>query len=165
MLTRLVVGYDMKLRKSNFLSTGQWVETRSALLSMPSGTVTPSAGLIVHQLNGYQGHIVVQTKGEGQIQDDLGITYKVSISGVSIYDDDQGFMTERVWSLVGKRTADAFDGVGFSLVDYHHAGQLRMLGDEERVEVGPTREVRVAGQKRKDEEALLALPLWEPVRP
>jgi hypothetical protein len=179
LLSRLVVGYDMKLRKSNFLSTGQWVENRSSLLTMPpyqvpnpqrsglpsldvlaSGTVAPSSGLIVHQLNGYQGHVVVQTKGEGQIQDELGINYTAELTGVAIYDEDRGFMRERVWSLVARRTAESFDTWGFALVDYSHSGMLRMLGDDELAEVGPTRSVALPNQPKTQ-----GMPLWKPLRP
>jgi hypothetical protein len=157
-LSRLVVGFDMKLRKSNFLETGQWVENRSALLSMPSVSLSPASGLVVHQLNGFDGHILVQTKGEGQILGDDGSNYAVEINGVSIYDEDQGFMTERVWSLVGRRTAESFFAYGTALADYAHAGRLRMLGDTEKVDVGPTREVRFPNMKGKED-----LALWTPI--
>ncbi|MFT7521998.1 MAG: hypothetical protein ACI9MC_004150 [Kiritimatiellia bacterium] len=173
LLSRLVVGYDMKLRKFNYLATGQWVENRSALLSMPStcgggqsgadctgGTLTPASGLIVHQLNGYQGHLVVQTKGEGQIQGDGGQMYKAELSGVTIYDEEEGYMTERVWSLTAKATADAQATFGLGLVDYHHSGVLRLLNEGERVEIVDTTEVRIPSQKNKGH-----LPLWKPLRP
>lgn len=157
-LSRLILGFDMKLRKSNFLSTGQWVENRSGLLSMPSNTLTPASGLVVHQLNGYKGHIVVQTKGEGQILDDNGANYAVDLSGVSIYDEEQGFMTERVWSLVGRRTAESFMTYGTAVADYAHSGRLRMLGDEEQVDVGPTQELTFPNMKGKE-----SLSPWVPL--
>jgi hypothetical protein len=157
-MARLVLGFDMKLRKSNYLSTGQWVELRTGLLAMPSSTLTPASGLIVHQLNGYNGHIVVQTKGEGQIQDDNEAMYAVQLNGVSIYDEDEGFMTERVWSLVGTRTADSFMSFGTMMADYSHAGRLRLLGPTQKVDVGPTREVTYPGAKGKEH-----LPLWAPI--
>lgn len=161
LLSRMVVGYDMKLRKSNYLASGQWVETRSALLSMPSSTLTPASGLIVHQLNGYRGHVIVQTKGEGQIQDDAGVSYKAEITGVSVYDDDEGYMTERVWALRATPTAG-----GGSLFDtangpsYMHSGVLRLLGDVEVADVGPTREVALPANA-----ASRGLPVWTPVEP
>lgn len=164
-LSRLVVGFDMKLRKSNFLSTGQWVETKSSLLSLPSSTLTPASGLVVHQLNGYKGHIVVQTKGEGQIMEidsSSGdeYSYSVDLSGVAIYDEEQGFMTERVWSMRAQRTASSFQEQGLTQGLYSHSGILRMLGDKERVNVGPTREVRTSDIVRQE-----GLPAWEPVLP
>lgn len=164
-LSRIVVGFDMKLRKANFLSTGQWVETKSALLSMPSATLSPANGLIVHQLNGYRGHIVVQTKGEGQIAmvgDDpsADINYTAELNGVAIYDEDEGFMTERVWSMQAEQTASTFQEFGMTQGVYSHSGALRMLGEKERVDVGPTREVRTPTAGR-----LPGLDLWEPVRP
>lgn len=163
-LSRLVVGFDMKLRRANFLRTGQWVENRTALLSMPSTTLSPASGLIVHQLNGFEGHVVVQTKGEGQIMDDQGVTYKVDLNGVSIYDQDEGYMTERVWSLVGIRTADSYMTYGTMMGDYGHFGRLRMLGDDEQVDVGPTQEVRMQGRvRRRDKKHVEQLPLWVPL--
>jgi hypothetical protein len=159
-MSRLVVGYDMKLRKANYLSSGQWVETRSALLSMPSSTLAPSSGLIVHQLNGYKGHVVVQTKGEGQMVDDQGVTYKADITGVSIYDDDEGYMTERVWMLVARPTVST--GGNFdtgNTPSYTHSGVLRLLGDAEVVDVGPTRRVGAPGADADD------FPPWVPLEP
>lgn len=183
LVSRMVVGFDMKLRKTNYLSTGQWVESRTALLSLPAfrvespaerlddpgnssahlqvGTATPASGTVVHQLNGYRGHVIVQTRGEGQVQDERGVNYKVDLTGVSVYDDDGGYMTERVWSLVAKRTAESYETWGTALVDYSHAGVLRLLGDEEMADVGPTRRVWIEGQGGYAAGA----PLWEPVRP
>jgi len=167
LLSRLVVGFDMKLRKANYLSTGQWVEYRSALLSMPSSTLTPASGTVVHQLNGYNGHTVVQTKGQGQmmITGDNGdgsgdITFTLKLNGVSIYDDDEGFMTERVWSLAAERTAGSFDRWDAGAGAYAHSGVLRMLGEKERAPVGPTREVVLPGFNNP-----LSRAAWEPVRP
>lgn len=162
-LSRLVVGFDMKLRKGNFLSTGQWVENRTALLSMPSITLTPASGLVVHQLNGFEGHTVVQTKGEGIIMDDAGVTYKVDLNGVSIYDQDEGFMTERVWSLVGIRTADSYMTYGTMMGDYGHFGRLRMLGPDQEVDVGPTREVRLGQSRKRDLKKMKDAPMWIPL--
>ena len=163
-LTRIVVGFDMKLRKANFLATGQWVENRSALLSMPSTTLTPASGLVVHQLNGYKGHLVVQTKGEGQIIVDLNdgtsVNYLSELSGVSIYDEENGYMTERVWSLVARQTASSFQEYGSTNANYSHSGLLRMLGEDEKVDVGPTQEVGTDTAARKP-----GLPTWKPVRP
>jgi hypothetical protein len=157
-LSRLVIGFDMKLRRTNFLESGQWVENRSSLLSMPSVTLTPSSGLVVHQLNGFDGHIVVQTKGEGQILGDENVSYIVQLNGVSIYDEREGFMTERVWSLVGERTAESYMTFGTMLGNYSHCGWLRMLGADEKVDVGPTRELKFPGM---DDKADLAP--WVPI--
>ena len=157
-LSRLVSGFDMKLRRWNNLGEGQWVEYKSNLLAMPSTTLTPSSGLIVHQLHRFQGHTVVQTVGEGQIMDDLENTYVVDLQGVSIYDLLEGYMTERVWYVYGERTSSSFMQSGMRTGDYWHSGRLLMLDDDQVIDVGPTRRVAAPFQDADD-----GTPPWVPI--
>jgi len=142
LLKRMIVGYDMKLRKNNFLSTGQWVEYQSPLLELPGSVSTSAAGMIIHQLDRYKGHLVVQTVGKGSmkmgVESDTDSFMTAVLQGVSIYDEESGFMTERVWYLMGTPTAATLGGKSLG---YWHAGRLRMLDQDEQVDVGPTRQV------------------------
>ena len=149
LIFRMMAGFDMKLRKNNFLKTGQWVEYRSPLMDMP-GSMRANMGsaLIVHQLDPYMGHLIVQTVGKGslKIDDTAGEsygdvpTYGMVIEGVSVYEKEGGFMTDRVWYVAGRPTANFF-----ASSNYFQAGRLRMLGENQQVNVGPTRQVSMPG--------------------
>ncbi len=144
-LSRLIAGWDMKLRRGNFLGEGQWVEYDNQLLAMPSHMRSLAGGIVVHQLHKYKGHRVVQTVGEGHLLDDLNYSYKVDLQGVSVYDYDEGYMTERVWYVYGERTAAGFYAAGTASLDYWHAGRLLMLEPDQEFDVGPTRALAPPG--------------------
>ena len=153
-LSRVVVGFDMKLRKGNQLNEGKWIEYNSALMTMPvpaEVTGTSGSSMLVHYLNRYQGHVLVQSIGKGLIslprfasadgvESDLNMQCK--FIGVSIFDADEGYMTERVWSLNGEATASAI----FSTNAYTHAGRIRLLGEKDAPDVGPTRPVKAPNE-------------------
>lgn len=206
-LSRVVVGFDMKMQKLNQLNEGKWIEYHSALMSMPlpsGSTATRASSTLIHYLNRYKGQILVQSIGKGMIevpplgasgetdrdrlmgedallnaanadyssggksgdsistdlgsgpgaQDDgggsessngwtfEGYTYETNLKGVSIYDPDEGFMTERVWVLEGKPTAAA----GLNTRKYWHAGRITMLGETDHPDVGATRVIAPRGQ-------------------
>jgi len=153
LLLRMVAGFDMKLRKTNFLKTGQWVEYRSPLFDMPGTTRSNmSSALVVHQLDPYKGHIVVQSVGKGSVVPDTGTeiadmsrSYAMNMEGVSIYQEAGGFMTDRVWYVTGSPT-----GNFWSSSRYFSAGRLEMLGPDQKIDVGPTRQVRLPKQKTED---------------
>ena len=154
-VSRLVTGYNLKLQKFNQLHEGKWVEYNSNLMSIPlPNGVSGSMGsnILQHYLNRYRGHVVVQSIGKGTTVVE-GITISTDLIGVSIFDDRQGFMTERVWALEGTPTASSF----FESRSYFHAGRLTMLGTEDRPDVGPTRIVNGRSQTYD------FLPVWEPI--
>jgi hypothetical protein len=211
-LSRVTVGFDMKMQKFNQLHEGKWMEYHSALMSMPvpnSGDAPRASSTLIHYLNDYQGHILVQSIGRGMIEVPAlsggqdpnanafgsagsasslpsaqsaglsaisgsnggngatpgeesdqatqwtlpSITYETNLIGVSIYDRDEGFMTERVWALEGKPTASA----GLNNRGYWHAGRITMLGKDDHPSVGPTRIVSPRGQH------IAGMPAWDPV--
>ncbi len=168
-LSRVVVGFDMKMQPMNQLHEGKWIEYHSRLMSMPvraNSTGTRSSSTLVHYLNRYDGHVLVQSIGEGIIElppiplsapivapmtewtdgqrplPELVYLYDTDFVGVSLYDPTEGFMTERVWALEAKATASAQFNVG----QYWHAGRITRLGDLERPDVGPTRVVGLRGK-------------------
>lgn len=150
LLARMMAGFDMKLRKWNNLSEGQWVEYNPELMAMPTPDFVASRGssILIHQLNKYRGERVVQSVGRGTISfgDGAGENFfSTRFNGVSIYDGDEGYMTERVWSLFGTPTASSAMADGSAGAPYWHAGRIRILGDGEQVDVGPTEEVAMPG--------------------
>ena len=156
LLVQTLAGFDMKLRRHNYLSTGQWVEYRSPLLSLP-GNDQPSLGnaLIVHQLDRYRGHVLVQTVGEGMYLHELKtahsirpVHYHLELDGVAIYSEANGYMTDRVWSVSGLPSASQF-----TTAPYYAVGRIQQLGHHQVVRIGPSRQI-----KRHDERT--AVPQW-----
>ncbi|MBT3218761.1 MAG: hypothetical protein HN348_06685 [Proteobacteria bacterium] len=145
-MVRAMVGFDMKLRKFNNLNEGQWVEYNPRLMSMPTPDSIPTRGssMLVHQLNIYRGERVVQSVGKGTVtygEDAMANFFRVSFNGVSIYDVEEGYMTERVWSMFGAATSSSAIATFGAPPPYWHAGRIRILDNEEQVDLGPTSHV------------------------
>jgi hypothetical protein len=155
-MSRVVVGFDLKLRKFNQLHEGKWTEYNSALMSMPvppqfSGVAGSS--MLVHYLNKYQGQVLVQSIGKGGVnvpinqslaggQGDRQLNFITELIGVSIFDPEEGYMTERVWSLTGSSSGSNLFNAG----TYSHAGRIRMLGTKEQPNLGATGLVNAPGE-------------------
>ncbi len=194
-LSRVSVGFDMKMQKFNQLHEGKWIEYRSRLMSMPlpaDSTGTQSNSTVINYLSFYKGQVMVQSIGEGLIVvPQLGsphealmsnfsgaatsteggptagewgesehtefvtpeTNYDTSMTGVSIYDADEGFMTERVFAVEGKPTASAL----FNSGNYWHAGRIRILGEGEKPSLRMTGIISPRGQPQP------GLPKWVPI--
>lgn len=139
-MSRVVVGFDLKLRKYNQLNEGKWTEFNSALMTMPlppSITGVAGSSMLVHYLNKYQGQVLVQSIGKGGVNvpwGEMQLNFTTELIGVSIFDPEEGYMTERVWSLTGTSNASNL----FSKGSYAHAGRIRMLGAKEAPNLGST---------------------------
>lgn len=155
-LSRVVVGFNLKMQKFNQLHEGKWQEFNSTVLTMPLPSGVPGAigsNLLVHYLNRYQGHVLVQSIGRGSTN--VGDTlYTLNYTGVSIFDPNDGFMTDRVWALEGEPTASALFAAA---AHYFHAGKIRLLGSAEHPDVGLSRPVN--GRKQSSD----LLPAWQPL--
>jgi len=163
LLMRMVAGFDMKLRRNNFLKTGQWVEYRSPLFDMPGASRANMGGaLVVHQLDPYKGHIVVQSVGKGSVAIDgeADLSYAMNMEGVSIYQLEGGFMTDRVWFVTGAPT-----GNFWSQTRYFSAGRLEMLAEKQVVDVGAVRQVFMNPTKIKLEgsDVEVEMPVWKSI--
>jgi hypothetical protein len=207
-LSRVSVGFDMKMQKFNQLHEGKWIEYRSRLMSMPlpaNSTATQSNSTVINYLSFYKGQVMVQSIGEGLIsvpalgsaagerwggfssaststpsgasQGSGGLgsdapseskgwgdstpqsfevpetNYDTSLVGVSIYDPDEGFMTERVFAVEGKPTASAL----FNNGTYWHAGRIRILDETEKPSLRMTAIISPRGQP------ISGLPKWVPI--
>jgi hypothetical protein len=166
MLASFMDGFDMKLRKWDRLGQGQWVEYDSALMRMPMSDIgSQGSSLVVNQLGELDGYTVVQSKGRGLLQipsdeQNVGIAggiaaFDCKLNGVSVYDRDDGYMVERIYSLMGRATAST-DGVGALI---WRAGRLRQLDEGERPSVGPTREI-APPEHAKTSRDVSGLPVW-----
>lgn len=162
-LDRLMSGFHLKLRKFNQLNEGDWLEYNSTLMSMPAPVnITPAGtNMVKHYLNRFEGHTLVQSIGRGMVSVPLDRetktsgpeaikNYKLDLIGVSIFDIDEGYMTERVWALEGTVTAGAFFDDG----GYWYAGRIEMLDEDERPDLGPTQVINNRGEED------LNLPPW-----
>ncbi|MEZ4322907.1 MAG: hypothetical protein R3F61_35910 [Myxococcota bacterium] len=83
-----------------------------------------------------------------------GLTWRLSMDGVSIYNIDNGIMEERVWSMKGIPTA-----ANPSLLEYWYSGRIQLLGADDEVDVGPTRQVSYPSLE------IEGLPVWLPADP
>lgn len=163
-MTRVIVGYNMRLRKFKDLSEGVWVEYNSSLMSIPTQDATSrGTSTLVHKLEMLDGHATVESRGRGMIATgDLGSTagsyFETDYSGVSVYDRKEGFMTERVWTLTGTPTSSSTYSAFEQGRPYRHLGRLRIIdSDTEMPEVGPTRQVSQPGIEH------VILPAWRPL--
>jgi hypothetical protein len=138
-LSRVVVGFNLKMQKYNQLHEGKWVEYNSSVMTMPlppgvSGS--PGSNMLVHHLNHYRGHVIVQSIGKGmtsvEVEQGKVVQFTTDFIGVSTFDDQEGFMTERVWALEGTSTAGAI----FDQGRYFNAGKITMLGTADRPDLG-----------------------------
>jgi hypothetical protein len=105
--------------------------------------------------------MVVQSVGQGTSvigEEDQENAYVLKFDGVSIYDEDSGIMTERVWAMRGKATASSQIAEGWNTARYFYVGRIRMMGSDEVLRLGPS--VRVVAPRAKDE---TGLPQWEPL--
>jgi hypothetical protein len=164
-MSRVIVGYDMRLRKFKDLSEGVWVEYNSSLMSIPRlDASSRGTSTLVHKLEMRDGHATVESRGRGLIATgDSGARgvmgmFDTDYSGVAVYDRVEGFMTERVWALRGMPTASSTFSTFGEGNEYHHVGRLRIIDDENEVpEVGPTRQCSPPGVPHA------LLPAWLPL--
>lgn len=151
-LGRLIIGFDMKLRKQRYMHSGQWVEYNPLLMTMPKPfeMATQGSSMLVHKLDVWKQHRIVQSLGKGVIsygQDESQNTFKAELNGVSIYDDDEGFMTERVWSLVARATAGSAMAFGAQPRPFWQSGRIRHLGENDKPDIGDTLQVVLPGNE------------------
>lgn len=155
-LSRVVVGFNLKMQKFNQLHEGKWQEFNSTVLTLPLPAGTPGSigsNLLVHYLNRFQGHVIVQSIGRGSTN--VGDTiYTLDYTGVSVFDPNDGFMTDRVWALEGAPTASTMFA---AQSHYFHAGKIRLLGSDDHPDVGGSRPVN--GRRQES----LLLPAWTPI--
>lgn len=155
-LARVVVPFHLRLPKT-VRPGARWFDQRSQIFTMPSSKqASVGAGTVAHYLDPYQGRLLVQSIGRAQVKlpgkiarstDTFGmitereqgaLRFALDLDSVAVFDPDTGIMVERVWSVMGRST-------GSSAVTrdahYHHVGQLRLLGEHDRPDVGATKMV------------------------
>lgn len=155
-LSRVVVGFNLKMQKFNQLHEGKWQEYNSSVLTMPLPAGVPGSigsNLLVHYLNRFEGKVIVQSIGRGStnVGDSL---YTLNFTGVSVFDPNDGFMTDRVWALDGEPTASTLFA---AQAHYFHAGKIRLLGSGDHPDCGLSQPVN--GRRQES----LLLPAWPPI--
>jgi hypothetical protein len=139
LLSRVIVGFDMKLENHDFLEQGFWVEYSSALMSIPAPDETSmGSSMLIHRLSKIDGNLIAESRGKGLISifDDQNFT--TSFAGVAVYDEDTAYMTERVWVLKGIPTANTWMDL-----PYWHAGRIIQLDPDQKPSLGETRLVHL----------------------
>lgn len=143
LMSRVIVGFDMKLQNYDFMEQGFWVEHTSALMSIPIEDVaTQGNSMLIHRLSTVDGHLVVESRGKGVISFAVGDSdasrnsFLSSFAGVAIYDSHDAYMTERVWVMKGVPTSSSY-----LEMPYWNAGRIVQLKDDQKPSVGPTQEV------------------------
>lgn len=141
-MRRVIVGFDMRLRKWNTMGEGEWVEYSSQLMTLPTLDNTASQGnsVVIHRLRKIDGHLTVETRGRGLLAIPFGdqpATYDGRLASVAVYSYDDGYMTERVWAMYAKATAQNYLAEGGNS-QYWHAGRIRQLDPSEKPELGKT---------------------------
>lgn len=176
LLVRLMAGFHLKLPPRNQIRQGQWLEYDSKLFAMPvvldarrgnfydakrgAAVVNTMGGsYVIHQLDRFRGHLVVQSVGKGTVKvgsEDGGCEnfFKLDLDGVSIFDESSGIMSERVWSLRGRTTAGSCLADGRADPIYFHLGRMQMLDEDQHPDVGTTELIARPGN------VVSTLPVW-----
>lgn len=134
---------------------------RSGAFMSTAGASMGSSQLI-HQFNRYRGLNIVQSTGRAAITigdlEGLHNTWDVQFDGVSIYNLDNGVMTERVWSSVGTITAGSTWAEGGAGSGYFTFGQFRLLEEQDKPAIGDGHLVSPPRQPME------GLPTWLPIK-
>ena len=88
-----------------------------------------------------------QEVNESEVQD---VLYSAQFSGVAVYEPKEGVMIERVWMMNASPN-------GVQTVAVWHAGRLRILGEDEKADVGPSELVAAPGQSTENRPAWVAM--------
>lgn len=142
-MSRVIVGFDMKLKDYNFLEQGIWTEYNPKLMSIPMGyTTSMGNSMLVHRLQKIDGHLVVESRGKGvislpgQLDGDINDNWITDFAGVAVYSEKDAYMTERVWILRGTPTAATWTNQ-----EYRHAGRIVQLDPDQKPTCGTTQQV------------------------
>ena len=108
-------------------------------LDVIQGAASWGWSMMVHRMDPYKGRYVAQSHGEGTV--DIGgehttILFRGEVDAVSVFEPDNGIMTERVWTISMEQEASSLLADGAKGHPYWATGKLRMLGDHEGVELG-----------------------------
>ncbi|MEZ4320617.1 MAG: hypothetical protein R3F61_24255 [Myxococcota bacterium] len=188
-LERAFDAFHLDLPDEGWVDGSQWVATEEPLLDMLTPDRSFGLEQVVHYGNRFRDQLLIQTIGgakkslvTGEIQQDahhdpranaktpveirmtaewrplepgewrppieLTRTATLRLDATAILDAELGFVTERVWVVQGN---DAFR--------LTRSGRLRLLGDDEQIDLG------ITGQVAPPHTIRPGLPRWTPVDP
>jgi hypothetical protein len=167
LLLRAVAGYHLRI-PDHAQHEGVWEEAHSTLMTLPSMTASLGSSRLVHTVSAheYEGfaYQIVQTLGEASAmtlvpnfdlvelpptlgeqggllyEPNIELIYRLESSGVAIVERATGVMSKRVWAVRGMPTASSGSGMALNN-PYRNIGVLRLLGESDRPDVGPTAQV------------------------
>ncbi|MCB9681923.1 MAG: hypothetical protein H6733_10665 [Alphaproteobacteria bacterium] len=168
LLARSMLGFQLKLPGPGRIQGGQWVEYDSPLFDLPTTTRTEGlqsewwtprkpvtvnglgSSYIVHQLDRYQGRLVVQSLGEaaigiGDTDKGNGSIFQVSMDGVAVFDEGTGVLTERVWAFRGRASSGSSLSDGRVSPYYFNTGRFTLLGEDDHPALPPSGVVGAPG--------------------
>jgi hypothetical protein len=99
-------------------------------LSRPATTTPPKVSSATERVE------IVEVVGN---ESSVELTYALDVTAVAVFERETGVMTERVWATRGSPTASS--GSGTLNNPFRNVGKLRLLGADERPDVGPTGQV------------------------
>jgi hypothetical protein len=95
----------------------------------------------------------------------IDATYKMGATGVAVFRKADGIMSERIWTVEGTATAGSAGGTTSQPPPFRNMGRIQQLGEHDKPEVGPSRQVAWPGQVMEGLEpwvSIEALPAADP---
>ncbi len=169
-LKSVVAPLDLKLPE--YRDGARWFETSSMLFAMPSLSTPVGAQTLGHVLSEFQGNWLVQTIGSSvvypnpdtesvalgagqggmaEVRGGTSASWLASLDGVSVYDNSDGSLLERVFAVHGEA------GGGGAKSDWWYSGRVDRLDSDEVVTLTTSRVVAFPGAKKS------GLPPWRSI--
>lgn len=147
--------FNIEIPARGLVHREAWMNYRDPLLQLPQTLATRSHTQAAHHPYKLDDRWVVQSIGassvaiiyETQAMEEEELFCRLAMNSVAVYGADDQILAERAWNVTGKD------------IPYWHAGRLRRLGPDERVELGTTEQISPRGR------TLPNVATWEPVDP
>jgi hypothetical protein len=174
-LGRAMDAFNLELPDTGWRHGDQWTSIREPLLDLNTGRGTFGLEVAVHMGSLYKGQRVIQTLAssqketvvgtfretddtwerfqpcwtpDGGVPEERTVRSTLHLDAVGLLDADLGFVTERVWSVIGVGATPLM-----------RSGRLRLLDEDEDVALGASGQVSAPKTKRPE------LPVWGPLDP
>lgn len=158
-LSRAVAGLDFPVPMHGEPEVGTaWAHPSAMVMNTPSSFGTQGYAEVVHQIQAMDERTAsIASVGQGVLAPQDGQTYETRYEGRAVFDTALGSLIERSWLVVATPTASAGMAEGFAGIPYVQQGHLVRLAEDERADVGASRELPVP------ENTPSALQQWMPL--